>query len=119
MGGPQARDRGGGRDVVSMVLLTIMVVAGLAVAFYWIYERLEDIARKTTRMAQSVVLDVQGADSAGEEQEQPQQQEQADASSRDPPTLQARRSLRLAEQAAAQQRRGGDGVAGGNYEPLD
>ena len=71
-------DRGGGRDVVSMILLGIMVLAGLAVAFYWIYERIEEVARKTTRMAQSVVLDVQGGEDVGEAQGQGEQGEQGE-----------------------------------------
>ena len=122
-------DRGGGRDVVSVVLLTMMVLAGLAVAFYWIYERLEEIARKTTRMAQSVVLDVQAPDGANEEAVEAEEgQEGADASSQEPPSLQARRSSRLAEQAAAQQRQHEEERPeprlrphrrGGEYEPLD
>ena len=55
---------GGGTDVVSSVLLVLAVVAGLCVALYWIYGRLEELSRQTVRMAQQVVLDA-GADVGG------------------------------------------------------
>ncbi len=55
----------GGKDVVSTILLVIAVVAGLCVALYWIYGRLEELSRQTVRLAQHVVLDV-GADDDGE-----------------------------------------------------
>ena len=52
------RGHGNGRDVVSTALLVLAVCAGLCVALYWIYGRLEEYAHKTIRMAQHVVLDV-------------------------------------------------------------
>lgn len=54
-----------GRDTVSTVIVVLAVLAGLAFAFRWIYDRLFEYARKTTRMAQSIVLDVQGAQDGG------------------------------------------------------
>ena len=54
------RGGGGGRDLVSTVLLVAAVVAGLALAMSSIYERLESIAKGMTRAMQAVVLDVQG-----------------------------------------------------------
>ena len=114
---------GGGRDVVSMVLMTIMILAGLAVAFYWIYERLEEVARKTTRMAQSVVLDVQGGPDVSATGDPPGVG--ADDGASETPI---RRSTRLAEQQQQQQQQqqqGGLGVARpavgrrAQFEPVD
>lgn len=52
-------DLGGGRrdDKAGQVLFALMVAVGLCVALSWIYERLEERARSTARMAQQVVLD--------------------------------------------------------------
>jgi hypothetical protein len=53
------RGRGGG-DVIGTLIMAAAVIAGLCLAFYWIYERLEEWARSTTRHATRVILDVQG-----------------------------------------------------------
>lgn len=51
----------GGRDnFLGTVIMVIAVLAGLCVAFSWIYARIEEWARRTARHVQHVVLDVQG-----------------------------------------------------------
>jgi hypothetical protein len=53
--------RGNDRDgLVGGLLLAAATIAGLCVAFSWIYSRLEKWARTVSRHAQHVVLDVQG-----------------------------------------------------------
>lgn len=53
---------GGRDDKAGQLLVAIMVVVGLCLALTWIYDRLEDRARRTARMAQQVVLDAQGGE---------------------------------------------------------
>lgn len=96
-------ERGAGRDIVSVILTTIMVLAGLAVAFSWIYERLQDAARRTTRLAQSVVLDVQGSEGVTA----PERVNEQDFAGETP----TRRSARLAEQQHRRHQRA--------FEPVD
>ena len=48
---------GGGNDKAGKIVVIIVVVIGLCIAFKWIYDRIEDYARRTTRMATHVVLD--------------------------------------------------------------
>ena len=55
---------GNGGGTAASVLLVLAVVAGLCLALYWIYGRLEELSRQTVRMAQQVVLDA-GADVGG------------------------------------------------------
>ena len=50
----------GQRDSMGTVIFVLAVVAGLCVALHWIYGRLEEISKRTVRMAMHVVLDVQG-----------------------------------------------------------
>ena len=47
-------------DVVGTLILVFAVCAGLWYAFSWLYQKLEANAARMARMAQSVVLDVQG-----------------------------------------------------------
>eukprot|EP00322_Chrysochromulina_rotalis_P011326 CAMPEP_0115846836 /NCGR_PEP_ID=MMETSP0287-20121206/10067_1 /TAXON_ID=412157 /ORGANISM="Chrysochromulina rotalis, Strain UIO044" /LENGTH=237 /DNA_ID=CAMNT_0003300641 /DNA_START=68 /DNA_END=781 /DNA_ORIENTATION=+ len=56
--GGRGGNAGGGKDTLSMVFFCLAVVAGLCLALYWIYGRLETLAKSTIRMAQHVVLDV-------------------------------------------------------------
>ena len=57
-GGGTGGGRGHGGDILGTVLLVLAVAAGLCVALYWIYDRLEDFSKRTLRHAQHVVLDV-------------------------------------------------------------
>lgn len=59
-----------GNDAFATILLACFVIAGLSLALWWIYERLEALARQTVRTAQHVVLDV-GEDPDGPLPEQP------------------------------------------------
>ena len=52
------RAGGNAGSALGTLLFLAAVTAGLSLALYWIYERLEAAARKTVRAAQHVVLDI-------------------------------------------------------------
>ena len=53
-------DRGSRDNLMGTLITAAAVIAGLCIAFSWIYGRLEEWARTTLRHAQHVVLDAQG-----------------------------------------------------------
>ena len=92
-------------NLVGTIIGAAAVLAGLCMAFSWIYGRLEQWARVTTRHAQHIVLDVQGGRAPSAERR---------AASAAAPGADA-----AGGSAAAQRQRPRPRAAPAHYEPID